>query len=103
MLQMISLSTGQSQAKKPGGISTVTGGGFGLYNPEANRYEAEEMTVYELGMKSTMMDGKMRFNADIFLQDFTDKQTATQVVNPATGILSPKLQMLLKQKSKVLK
>ena len=45
------------------------------------------MTVYELGMKSTMMDGKMRFNADIFLQDFTDKQTATQVVNAQTGIL----------------
>ena len=76
-----------AQAKKPGGISTVTGGGFSLYNPEDNRYEAEEMTVYELGMKSTMMDGKMRFNADIFLQDFTDKQTATQVVNADTGIL----------------
>ena len=76
-----------AQAKKPGGISTVTGGGFGMYNPEDNRFEAEEMTVYELGMKSTMMGGKMRFNADIFLQDFTDKQTATQVVNPETGIL----------------
>ncbi len=37
-----------------------------------------------------MMDGKMRFNADIFLQDFTDKQTATQVVNPSTGILQSK-------------
>ncbi len=79
-----------AEAKKPGGISTVTGGGFSLYNPENNRYEAEEMTVYELGMKSTMMDGKMRFNADIFLQDFTDKQTATQVVNPSTGILQSK-------------
>ena len=79
-----------AQAKKPGGISTVTGGGFSLYDPEDNRFEAEEMTVYELGMKSTMMDGKMRFNADIFLQDFTDKQTATQVVNPDTGILQSK-------------
>ena len=76
-----------ARAMKPGGISTVTGGGFSIYNPEDNRYEAEEMTVYELGMKSTMMDGKMRFNADIFLQDFTDKQTATQVVNADTGIL----------------
>ncbi len=76
-----------AKAMKPGGISTVTGGGFSIYNPEDNRFEAEEMMVYEIGMKSIMMDGKLRFNGDIFLQDFSDKQTSTQVVNKDTGIL----------------
>ena len=60
------------------------------------------MTVYELGMKSTMMDGKMRFNADIF-SDFTDKQTATQVVNATTGILQSRTTNAAKAEVKGLK
>ena len=48
-----------AKAKKPGGISTVTGGGFSIYDPEDNRYDAEEMSVYEIGMKSTLMDGRL--------------------------------------------
>ena len=80
-----------ASGKKPGGISTVTGGGFGFYDPDANRFEAEEMMVYELGIKSTLMDGRLQLNGDIFLQDFTDKQAATQVVNPTTGLLQSKV------------
>ncbi|GIS85598.1 MAG: hypothetical protein CM1200mP17_01660 [Woeseia sp.] len=80
-----------SSGKKPGGISTVTGGGFSIYNPDDNRFESEEMMVYELGIKSTLMDGRLQLNGDIFLQDFTDKQAATQVVNQTTGLLQSKV------------
>lgn len=80
-----------AKAKKPGGISTVTGGGFSIYDPEDNRYDAEEMSVYEIGIKSTLMDGRLQLNGDIFFQDFTDKQAATQVVNKTTGLLQSKV------------
>ena len=37
------------------------------------------------------MDGRLQLNGDIFLQDFTDKQAATQVVNQTTGLLQSKV------------
>ncbi len=80
-----------ASSKKPGGISTVTGGGFNIFDPDDNRFEAEEMMVYELGIKSLLMDGRLQLNGDIFLQDFTDKQAATQVVNQTTGLLQSKV------------
>ncbi|MCY4478020.1 MAG: TonB-dependent receptor [Gammaproteobacteria bacterium] len=65
-----------SQAIKPAGISTLVGPeGF---NPDVLRFEAEKMTVYEFGWKTSWMDNRLRFNGAAFYQDFTDKQLTTQ-------------------------
>ena len=70
-------------AKKPGGFSTLGIGGFGgdangNGEPDEIEFEPEEMQVWELGMKRTLLDGRMRFNGAYFFQDFTDKQISTQ-------------------------
>ena len=72
-------------AKKPGGFSTLGIGGFGADadgNGEPNEieFDPEEMQVWELGMKRTVLDGRLRFNGAYFFQDFTDKQISTQIV-----------------------
>ncbi|MXW44808.1 MAG: TonB-dependent receptor [Gammaproteobacteria bacterium] len=72
-------------AKKPGGFSTLGFGGFGADangngEPDEIEFEPEEMQVWELGMKRTMLDGRLRFNGAYFFQDFTDKQISIQRV-----------------------
>ena len=74
-----------SRAIKPAGISTLVGPeGF---NPDVLRFEAEKMTVYEFGWKTSWMDNSLRFNGAVFYQDFTDKQLTSQWL-PPSGILS---------------
>lgn len=70
-------------ANKPGGFSTLGIGGFGADangngEPDEIEFEPEEMQVWELGMKRTLRDGRVRFNGAYFFQDFTDKQISTQ-------------------------
>lgn len=72
-------------AKKPGGFSTLGFGGFGgdangNGEPDEIEFEPEEMQVWEVGMKRTLMDGRLRFNGAYFFQDFTDKQISIQRV-----------------------
>ena len=72
-------------AKKPGGFSTLGFGGFGADangngEPDEIEFEPEEMQVWELGMKRTLLDGRLRFNGAYFFQDFTDKQISIQRV-----------------------
>ena len=74
-----------SRAIKPAGISTLVGPeGF---NPDVLRFEAEVMTVYEFGWKTSWMDNRLRFNGAVFYQDFSDKQLTSQYL-PPSGILS---------------
>lgn len=74
-----------AQGIKPAGISTLVGPeGF---NPDVLRFEAEKMTVYEFGWKTSWMDNRLRFNGAVFYQDFTDKQLTSQWL-PPSGILS---------------
>ncbi len=64
---------------KPSGISTVTGGAAG-FDPEAFSFEQEKMWSYELGTKTSWFDETLIFNADVFYQDYTDKQGTRQVL-----------------------
>lgn len=66
---------------KPGGVSTISGGAAGI-DEAANRYLAEKLWVYEGGMKSTWMDGTLQLNLAGYYQDFSDKQTSTQLLLP---------------------
>ncbi len=71
---------------KPGGISTVTAGGWqdvdfdGKYDEFT--FKDEKLTAYELGAKMTLLDGRLRFNPAIFQQDYKDKQVGAQLVTP---------------------
>ena len=69
-----------AQGIKPGGISTVTAGGF--FDPAALEFGAEKLWAYEIGGKTTWADGTLQLNGAAFFQEYTDKQVGvTQRVN----------------------
>jgi iron complex outermembrane receptor protein len=56
----------------------------GFFGRQANfdidaSYQPEYIDSYELGMKSTLMDGRMRFNPTLFLAKYKDKQESILV------------------------
>jgi outer membrane receptor protein involved in Fe transport len=62
---------------KPGGISTV-----GVFNRLAdNIYAPEKLWNYEVGAKTTWLDGKAVINPAAFYMDYKDKQVSTLVVD----------------------
>ncbi len=69
-----------AQAQKPGGISTIVGGGF-AQEIDAARFDSEKLDAWELGTKASWeFAGFLQTNASFYFQDYTDKQVATQVV-----------------------
>jgi iron complex outermembrane receptor protein len=57
-------------------------GGFnGDFNPflPAIQFDSEYVDAYEIGIKSTLADGAVRFNADVFLQQYSDFQLFQRV------------------------
>lgn len=56
---------------KSGGFDTQGGA------PIANSYDPETVNTYSAGFKSTWADGTLRFNAEAFLNDYTEKQLQT--------------------------
>jgi iron complex outermembrane receptor protein len=68
---------------------------FGQYIPfdqnnDAMQYDSEVLTSYEAGFKSTLFDGRARFNASAFYYDYADNQIfnmfgLTQVVFNSDG------------------
>ena len=83
---------------KPGGYSTVTGGGWQDANFDCTpatlatcydefRYKAENLIDYELGAKTEWFDGRLRVNPGFFFFDYSDKQVGSQLVvnNVAIG------------------
>ncbi len=73
-----------SRGVKPGGISSLVGP-QGFDDPDVYRFEAEKITVYELGWKTSWMDNRLRANGAFFYQDFSDKQLTTQYLPPEEG------------------
>lgn len=78
---------------KPGGISTVTAGGWQDANFDGNydefTFKKERITEYELGAKTEWLAGKLRLNGSVFFIDYTDKQVGAQLLvgNTAVGRL----------------
>lgn len=68
-----------AKAAKPSGISTAASAASG-FDPDIASFEREEMWVYEVGAKTTWMDGRFLANAALYYQDFSDKQTTSQVL-----------------------
>jgi outer membrane receptor protein involved in Fe transport len=74
-----------SEARKPGGFSTLAVGAFSLDpnadgNPEEILFDEEVMEVTELGFKSILRDGSLRLNGAIFFEDYTDRQVSVQKI-----------------------
>ena len=74
-----------SEARKPGGFSTLAIGAFSLDpnadgNPEEILFDEEVMEVIELGFKSVLRDGSLRLNGAIFFEDYTDRQVSVQKI-----------------------
>ncbi|MBO1256595.1 TonB-dependent receptor [Alteromonas sp. 5E99-2] len=56
-----------------GGFLDLTDG----VDPDSTPYDEEILTSYELGIKSTLADGKVRLNATAFYYDYDDYQALT--------------------------
>lgn len=59
-------------------------GGANLTSVTAPFYRPEQLDAYEVGMKSTLLDRRVRFNAAAFYYDYKD----IQVVSSSAGIIS---------------
>ena len=73
-----------------GGVSTgFKSGGFTFtgraYN--ASTYAPETVTTYSAGLKTTLADGSLRFNAEAFINDYQDKQFRVIALDDSTGTL----------------
>jgi len=68
-----------AKAAKPSGLSTAASAASG-FDPDIAAFEREEMWVYEVGAKTTWLDGRMVANVAAYYQDFSDKQTTSQVL-----------------------
>jgi outer membrane receptor protein involved in Fe transport len=57
------------------------GGGFDALLPNGDprffEYKPEEATAYEVGVKSTLLDGRLRANVAVFRSEFDDLQVST--------------------------
>ncbi|RMF94561.1 MAG: TonB-dependent receptor [Gammaproteobacteria bacterium] len=80
-----------AQAAKPAGIAALTGGP-GAFDPEGQRFDREEKTTYELGAKTSWLDNALVVNGAVFFDDYDQKQVTTQVIDPQTGLLVPKVE-----------
>ncbi|MFL2771455.1 MAG: TonB-dependent receptor [Rhodospirillaceae bacterium] len=77
-----------SKGAKPSGVSTV-GAGSGGFDPELFAFERETMWVYEVGAKTSWLDGSVVANLTGYYEDFSGKQTTSQILrsNGLTGTL----------------
>lgn len=66
---------------KPGGVSELN---FGTPLADS-RFDAETLWNYELGVKSTLLDGQMFLNGAVFYMDWNDLQTTRLQENPDTA------------------
>ncbi len=71
-----------AKATKPAGINQLSTGGAASTIAE-ERFDAEEMDTYEIGMKTAWeAAGYLQVNGAAFLLDYTDKQVGTQILVP---------------------
>ncbi len=78
-----------AKAQKPGGINQLAGGGSAVFR-DTEAFLPEKLETWELGTKNQFeLGGLFQVNAAFFFQDYTDKQTNTQVVD-ASGVSQPR-------------
>lgn len=70
---------------KGGGFNGGAGADLANYVATAE-YDPEILTAYELGLKSTLLDGTMRLNAALFYYDYEDAQVFNSIADPITDL-----------------
>ena len=67
-----------SEGFRPGGFNR--GGGIPSANPEfpdvSTTFDTDDVTNYELGWKTTLLNGTLRFNGNVYWIDWTDMQVS---------------------------
>ncbi|MDJ0927642.1 MAG: TonB-dependent receptor [Gammaproteobacteria bacterium] len=71
------------EGRKPGGISTITGGNY--FDPGNNSFDDEKLTAYEIGAKTIWAGGNVVINGSAYFQDYTDKQVGVTRFDPRIG------------------
>ena len=66
-------------------------GGFAFSSEELDPYKEETVLSYEVGMKSTWVDGRLRLNSAAYFYDYQDVQGFTQVFSPILNTVITKL------------
>lgn len=51
-------------------------------------YKQEKVVAYELGVKSTLADGRVQLNAALYNYDYEDKQVSSFIIDPVFGALT---------------
>jgi iron complex outermembrane recepter protein len=72
-----------SRGYKGGVFPTVATSAFTQLVPATQ----EELTAYEVGFKSTLLDGRLQLNAAAFYYDYKDKQLLGAIIDPVFGPL----------------
>ncbi|WP_116364517.1 TonB-dependent receptor [Parahaliea mediterranea] len=66
-------------------------GGFQRNGGVTTPFEPEVVDNYNLGVKSTWLDGALRLNAEAFFNDYTDKQLTSITLDTVTGDLEERV------------
>ncbi|MFV8819198.1 TonB-dependent receptor [Haliea sp. E17] len=69
------------QGFKPGGIATTDGNG----DISTGEYKPEDLVAYEIGLKTDLLQNRLRLNAALFYNDYTDQQVPFFITS-ATGV-----------------
>ena len=72
-----------SDGFRNGGFPARTPAGFTVF--QEARYDEEFVDSWELGLKTTALDGKLRANIALFSSEYTDMQINATVFDPALG------------------
>ena len=72
-----------SDGFRNGGFPARTPAGFSVF--QEARYDEEFVDSWELGFKTTALDGNLRANIALFSSDYTDMQINATIFDPALG------------------
>ncbi len=77
----LSYHAGEDTLLYAGFSSGFKSGGFATDGSEATPYDPEYVDSYTLGLKTTLLDGTLRLNGEIFYNEYTDKQlTSIEII-----------------------
>lgn len=77
-----------AKAIKPAGHAT----GSAILFDEETAYDRETLYSYEVGAKTTWMDGRLTLNTALFFQDYSDQQVNSQVFSEELGTLRGRIE-----------
>lgn len=70
-----------AHSEKPGGYALFTVGASGL-REDLSAFRSEKMDTWEIGTKTTTLDGTLYIEGALFFNDYTDKQVLVQGLGP---------------------